>query len=265
MLRMEACIAEIKSWMAINYLKLNDDKTEFIMFGTPKALQSVSECTVSVGDVEVKPSKTVRNIGAMMDSALTMKSHVNYVIKSCYAQLRNLSRIRKYLIEKTAKSLIHAFVCSCLDMMNSILVNVPGNSLIKRLQLIQNHAARIVKIEKKHAHITPHLIDLHWLPIEYRIQFKILLLVYKSMHGKGPAYLASMLEEYRPSRSLRSAGQSRLVEPRTYKKYGERAFSVAGPKLWNDLRDDIKFSETVDSFKSRLKTYLFIKAYGVQE
>ena len=85
------------------------------------------------------------------------------------------------------------------------------------------------------------------------------------MHGKGPAYLASMLEEYRPSRSLRSAGQSRLVEPRTYKKYGERAFSVAGPKLWNDLRDDIKFSETVDSFKSRLKTYLFIKAYGVQE
>ena len=62
-------------WQA-NYLKLNDDKTEFIMFGTPKASQSVSECTVSVGDVEVMPSKTVRNIGATMDSALTMKSHI---------------------------------------------------------------------------------------------------------------------------------------------------------------------------------------------
>ena len=74
---MEACIAEIKSWMASNYLKLNDDKTEFIMFGTLKALQSVSECTVSVGDVEVMPSKTVHNIGAMINSALTMTSHIN--------------------------------------------------------------------------------------------------------------------------------------------------------------------------------------------
>ena len=123
----------------------------------------------------------------------------------------------------------------------------------------------LVKIEKKHAHITPHLIDLHWLPIEYRIQFKILLLVYKSMHGKGPAYLASMLIEYHPSHSLRSAQRSRLVEPRIHKKYGERAFSVAGPKLWNALRDDVKMSETVDSFKSALKTFLFKKAYGIKE
>ena len=243
-------------------LKLNDDKTEFIMFGTPKALKSVSEQTVSVGDVEVLPSKTVRNIGAMMDSALTMKSHINHVIKSCYVQLRNLSRIRKYLTEEAAKSLTHAFVSSRLDMMNSLLFSIPDES-IHKLQLIQNHAARIVKKEHKYGHITPHLKDLHWLPVKYRVQFKILLLVFKCIHGEGPAYLASMLEEYCPSRSLRSADQSRLVEPRIHKKYGERAFSVAGPKLWNDLPIKTKMSETVDSFKSALKTLLFREAYGL--
>ena len=264
MLRLEACIAEIKSWMAKNYLKLNDDKTEFIVFGTQNALRSVSEWTVSVGDVEVLPSRTVRNIGAMMDSALTMQPHVHSVIKSCYVQMRNLSKIRKYLTEAAAKSLTHAFVSSRLDNMNSLLFDVP-KELLKKLELIQHQAARIVKKESKYCHITPILQDLHWLPIQYRIQFKILLLVYKSIHGEGPAYLASMLEEYRPSRHLRSAGQSRLVEPRVHRKYGERAFSVAGPRLWNELPPHIKRLKTVPSFKSALKTHFFSKAFNVKK
>ena len=79
-------------------------------------------------------------------------------------------------------------------MTNSILFNVPDHSLVKNLQLIQNHAARIVKRVNKYYHITPHLIDLHRLPIEYRIQFKILLLVYISIHGKGKAYLAFFVQ-----------------------------------------------------------------------
>ena len=74
---------------------------------------------------------------------------------------------------------------------------------------------------------------LDWLPVEYRSQYKILLLVYKSLHGKGPAYLASMLKEYNPIRSLRSSNKFRLQEPPVNKKYGDRAFSVTGPRLWN--------------------------------
>lgn len=189
-----------------------------------------------------------------------MKPHVDSIMKSCYVQMRNLSKIRKYLTEEAAKSLTHAFVSSRLDMMNSILYNIPDN-LLNKLQLIQNNAARIVKKANRYCHITPLLQDLHWLPIKFRIQFKLLLSVFKSIHGEGLAYLASMLEEYRPSRRLRSADQSRLREPLIHKKYGERAFSVAGPKLWNALRDDIKKAETVCTFKSKLKTFLFQKAY----
>ena len=260
--RMEACIADIKDWMANNFLKLNDAKTEFIIFGTPNDVGKVSEWTVSMGSEEVLPSTTVRNIGAMLDSTLTMKSHINSITKSCYFQIRNLSKIRKYLSEEAAKSLTHAFVSSRLDNMNSLLYNVPLYQL-KKLQLIQNQAARLIKKEKKSCHITPLLFDLHWLPVEYRIQYKILLLTYKCLHGRGPAYLTSLLEEYHPPRALRSTAQFRLREPSVHKKYGARAFSVAGPRLWNGLPVEIRHSTTVNSFKTSLKTFLFKKAFNL--
>ena len=130
-----------------------------------------------------------------------MKSSVNNITKSAYTQVRNLSKLRKYLSEESCKTLSHAFVSSRLDNLNSLLYNIP-KSLTKKLQKIQNHAARVVKKEHKNSHITPILFDLHWLPIEFRSQYKILLLVYKCLHGKGPAYLASMLKEYHPPRTL---------------------------------------------------------------
>ena len=153
--------------MGRNFLKLNDEKTEFILFGSEHDLKSLPELTVSVGDEEVKPSMTVRNLGAMLDSALTMIPHVNSITKACYFQIRNLSRIRSYLSEESAKTLTHAFVSSRLDNMNSLLYKVP-KFLTTRLQNIQNNAARVVKKQKKSCHITPLLVELHWLPVEYR-------------------------------------------------------------------------------------------------
>ena len=264
MTRMEACIAEIRSWMAKNFLKLNDSKTEFIIFGSDCNLQKVSVRAVSVGDSEVLPSKTVRNIGAMLDSSLSMGSHVNAVIKSCYFQIRSLSKIRRYLTEDSAKSLTHAFVTSRLDNMNSLLYDVT-DSKIDRLQLVQNNAARLVLKQKKYCHITPHLVHLHWLPVKFRIEYKILVMVVKCLHGEGPSYLASLLERHNPTRSLRSSDKNMLVKPRTKRRWGDRAFSAAGPSLWNDLPDKLKNCElSLDCFKKELKTHLFKKAYGLQ-
>ena len=101
------------------------------------------------------------------------------------------------------------------------------------------------------------LQELHWLPVKYRIDFKILLLVYKSLNDKGPEYLKELLVPYAPSRSLRSTSSNNLVEPRTrLKTYGDRAFSVVGPKLWNKLPSSIKAASSVNSFKKALKTHM---------
>ena len=97
MIKVEACIKEIRSWMSENFLILNDLKTEFIISGTPQDIERVFERSVSVGDKNILPSMTVRNIGAMLDSKLTMECHIYSVIKNSYHQIRTISRIRFYL------------------------------------------------------------------------------------------------------------------------------------------------------------------------
>ena len=146
--------------------------------------------------------------------------------------------------------------------MNSLLYDIP-DCLLKKLQKVQHNAARLIVRPKKSSHITPILKDLHWLPIKSRVQYKILLLVFKCLRGQGPAYLTSLLEEYHPARSLRSSCQSLLTKPKTKRKYGDRAFSVAGPTLWNDLPDHLRNSNySLDVFKKALKTHLFDEYYG---
>ena len=109
-----------------------------------------------------------------------MVEHVNKICRTSYYHLRNISKIRKYLTEETTEILVHAFVSSKLDYCNSLLYGLPKH-MISSLQSVQNTAARIVTLTKKFDHITPVLIQLHWLPVHFRILFKVLLLVYKRL------------------------------------------------------------------------------------
>ena len=134
--------------------------------------------------------------------------------------------------------------------------------ILQKLQLVQNAAARLVKLSRKHEHITPHLIDLHWLPIEYRIQFKVLLLTYKALNGLAPSYLSDLLKRYAPVRKLRSSSAF-LLQPKKFRlaTYGSRAFSVSAPELWNRLPLNIKLCPSIDKFKAAVKTHLFKSSF----
>ena len=122
-----------------------------------------------------------------------------------------------------------------LDYCNAILYGLP-KVLLNRLQLVQNRAARIITFTKKYEHITPSVMDLHWFPVEYRIIYKILLLVYKAINGLSPSYISSLLSFCSSSYSLRSCSNKLLQVPRSkLKSYGDRRFSISGPKLWNNI------------------------------
>ena len=104
-------------------------------------------------------------------------------------------------------------------------------------------------------------MKLHWLPVEQRIQYKLLILVYKALNGLAPEYISDLLQEYVPTRALRSAGAHLLLEPKTITRCGARAFSKAAPVLWNTLSSTIITAPSLASFKLGLKTYLFKAAF----
>ena len=192
-----------------------------------------------------------------------MEQHVNAVSRSCYAQLRQIGHIRQYLSNNTTQTLINSLVTSRLDYCNSLLHGVPMTTL-NRLQMVQNTAARIVKRTSRFEHITPVLKELHWLPVEYRIDFKILTHTYKALNGNSPSYIKDLLDLYQPKRALRSQDDSlTLVVPRTRTTtYGDRSFETAAPRLWNALPLGIRKSTTLSSFKTSLKTHFFLHVFG---
>ena len=129
-------------------------------------------------------------------------------------RLRNLRQIRSHFDKSSFQIAVHATVISKLDYCNSLYAGLPSSSL-RPLQLVQNFAARLILRRSKFCHITPLLHELHWLPIYSRIKFKVLLFVFKALHGLAPTYLSSLLSYYQPTRSLRSTDQLLLEIPRT--------------------------------------------------
>ena len=193
----------------------------------------------------------------MFDKNLNMEAQVTNICKSANFHLRNIGAIRSTLTDSSAEQLVHSFITSRLDYCNSLLIGLPDTQ-IKRLQRIQNNAARIVARIKKFDHVSQILSELHWLPVKKRIQFKMLLLTYRCLHGMAPQYLTELITPYEPSRQLRSSDKSLLTVPTSrLKTYGDKSFSVAAPKAWNKLPFDIRSQTTLEHFKKNLKTHLF--------
>ena len=148
----------------------------------------------------------------------------------------SIGRIRKYLSQADTERIVHAFVLSKLDYCNSLLYGLPSRE-IEKLERLQNTAARLTVCMKKTDHITLVLKKLHWLPVNDRITFKLLLLTYKSFNGLAPVYINELLYHYTPCRSLRSSDSNFLAIPKTTTiTYGDRSFAAIAPKLWNQLQ-----------------------------
>ena len=163
----------------------------------------------------------------IFDCTLSMAPQVNSVVKSAFYQLRNIARIKKYLSPKTIWLLVHAFVSSKLDFCSSLLYGIPKH-LLRKLQSVQNAAARLVTSSSKYDHLTPLLAQLHWLPIAERIKFKNFLVTFKCLHDLSPFYIKELLNPYCPARMLRSSSTLLLARTDyTMKTYGAMAFATS--------------------------------------
>ena len=256
----QECCVEIGRWMNRNKLKLNDQKTEALLCGSSHGRKSCPTESLLVGDAEIQFSSSVKTLGVVLDSDLSFEQHISSVVKSCFFHIRSLRKIRPYITLRGANAIAVSLIQSRLDYCNSLFAGLPQTQ-IKRLQTVQNAAARVVVGARKTDHITPILRQLHWLPVSDRIDHKVLSLAFRAVNEHQPAYLSDLLKVYEPSRSLRSANKSLLVVPgprdvRT-KRYGQRKFSYTAPTKWNTLPLSIRESDSVVAFRRSLKTFLF--------
>ncbi len=183
-----------------------------------------------------------KNLG--FDVNLTFDPHVRNTVKASLFNLRNIAKIRLMLTFSVVEKLINTFVFSRIDYCNALLAGV-SKATLSKLQLVQNSAARILTRTSAREHITPVLEKLHWLPVSFRIDFKILMLTYKALNNLAQC-LSELLTPYTPTRVLRSSEAGLLTVQTTWlKTMGDRAFSSLAPKLWNSLPSKIRNAESI--------------------
>ena len=194
-----------------------------------------------------------------------MKQHVAKVAAVCFYHLRRIRQIRRRVGKEVATQLVLAFVTSRLDYCNSVLAGLPQVTL-EPLQRVQNAAARLILDLDLWDHVTPGLRQLHWLPIRWRVQHKLCSIMQSIHVGRCPAYMAECVRTVASNASrsgLRSGESSLYGTPRLRTRFGERAFSYAGPAAWNSLPAEIRDAIDYPVFRNKLKTYFFKLAFNI--
>jgi hypothetical protein len=259
---LEACIDDVRVWMKANKLKLNDDKTEAMLVGTKLKTASVTDKHITVGEHAVNFSEAAKNLGVYLDQTMSMKKQVSNLCRCAYLEIRRIGTIRPFLTDKAATQLVCSRVLSRLDYCNSLLAGVTSEQ-IGRVQRVQNSAAKLVLRKKRRDHASPLLAKLHWLPIKQRIEYKLATLAFRYFDQTLPPYLASKLSAHLPPRALRSDTGRLLAVPKArLKTAGERAFKFQATRAWNSLPLELRHSPKLSTFKSKLKTHLFSRAFA---
>ena len=172
---------------------MNDEKTEIMFCGTPAKYKNVDIDNVKIGDESISVTCEVRNLGVFIDSNISFNNHVSYLRKCCYRELRKISNIRSFIDEKSAAKLTVSFILSKLDYCNCLFYDMSSENFY-RLQLIQNHAARLVKRAHKRVSATALLKEMHWLPVKFRVNYKIALIVSKCLNVSDfPDYIKDLI------------------------------------------------------------------------
>ena len=174
--RLLDCLHNIKTWLSVNFLSLNEEKTEVMLFGPSRS----SSPSVDLASLSPYLSDCVTNLGVKFDSDFRFEKQISSVVQKSFYQLRQIAKVKPLLSRSDLEKLIHAFISTRLDYCNALYIGISQASLA-RLQLVQNSAARLLTQTRRSEHITPILASLHWLPVRYRIDFKLLLFVLKCL------------------------------------------------------------------------------------
>ena len=252
----KACLSAVHSWLCTSGLCLNPDKFNSIILGTHEHLCTFPAIpAVKIAGIDTNISNKINSLGVIMDSELTLDSHISAICKSCYYYPRSLRYIRRSLTQDMAISVAVAIVQSRLDYCNSLIYDISTFN-ISKLQRVQNLTVRLA-LNDWHSPSHILLSKLHWLPVLSRIKFKISSITYKLLNDHQPGYLSSLISPHTPVCSLRSSDMALLTQPLAHLSIGRHVFSVCAPRPWNALPLSFWSATSLSSFKRSLKTHYF--------
>lgn len=247
------CLNYIGAWMNEFFLKLNPTKTKILVLAPPSILAEIVIRGVFIGSECIRFVTSAKNLGVILDNELCFTEQINYVVKSSFTYIRKVSQIKGFLSEEQLKQLVCSNVFSKIDYCNALYFGM-SSALTRKLQHVQNCAARLVFKQR----IPPGGLDnairsLHWLKAKFRPIYKLMLIVHNCIQLKAPEEIIEMIKYGDSGRTMK------LQERNFSNKYGKRAFSRVGPKLWNLLPTHLREEGDTDKFKKALKSFLMLR------
>ena len=256
------CVSALTFWFLDKGLQLNSTKSEAMILGSRQGLSRLEPVALlDIGDGHVvEVGDEIKILGVHLDPTLSMNAQVKSLMKTSNFHIRVLRHVRQGLTFESGEMIALGLVTSRLDYCNSFLYGISKENIV-RLQRVQNDLARVVLQAAWKSSSKPLLKHLHWLPVQQRIIFKIALVTFNVRTFEQPSYLHSLLDNYIPSRNLRSERQHLLRIPFQKSATARRSFAFAAPTVWNSLNSSTREATSIGILKTRLKTELFLSAF----
>lgn len=249
---LQHCFDRIAEWMNRFCLKLNTGKTKILIVAPPAIAQSIVIRGTFVNNDCIRFVHSAKNLGVILDDELHFKHQITNVVRSCLWTIRELSKIKPFLTYNHLRTAISSFVFSKLDYCNALYYGV-NSDLLKKMQSVQNSAARLIKssLNTSNISVSDVIKNCHWLRVRERIFFKLCLTMHKCVHGLAPKLISDLVTFSTSSRT------KLLTQCQHNSKFGDRCFARIGPKMWNLLPIQLRFETNTQNFKAALKTLLF--------
>ena len=259
---LEEDLHHVAAWCCKNQLLINAKKTKFLLIGTRQLLRRLPvEMSLSFLGEVITPVSNAKDLGVILDSNLSYDCHIKDLTSSCMSKLCQISRVKDSFDHNTLQLIISALVMSKLYYCSSVWSNTSiGN--IKKLQGVQNFAARIITNTKKYDHITPVLHELGWLPIKDHLLFRDSIMTFKCMNGLAPPYLSNIFCKRNTIHNFDTRKSGSLQIPLCKTKTGQRSFRYRAVNIWNDLHPTLKKITSLNVYKKELKKDILTKSYS---
>ena len=249
----------IIEWFVDNKLSihLGKDKTKSILFGSKRVIKRQQKLKITYGDTEIEQYDSVKYLGCILDNNLSGESMASNALSKINGRLKFLYRNHNFLDKDLRRLLSNALIQPHFDFACSTWFPVLNNNLTKKVQIAQNKCIRFCLNLDNMSHIgSKEFTEINWLPVKERVYQCINVNIFKYFHNMSPGYLSEMFTVADRSHFTRNSTM-KLHLPFRNKTIGKQGLSYLGSKIWNNLSSYNKLSDSVNTFKHRIKETYF--------